>query len=40
MFNKKNCMTALLALPFIGFAQQKTDTIAIQKLVKEVNVNA
>ena len=33
-------MTALLALPFIGFAQQKTDTIAIQKLVKEVNVNA
>ena len=33
-------MTALLALPFIGFAQQKTDTIAIQKLLKEVNVNA
>lgn len=33
-------MTALLALPFISFAQQKTDTIAIQKLLKEVNVNA
>ena len=40
MFNKKNCIAALLALPFIGFAQQKTDTIAIQKLLKEVNVNA
>ena len=39
MFNKKNCIAALLALPFIGFAQQKTDTIAIQKLLKEVNVN-
>ena len=40
MFNKKNCIAGLLALPFIGFAQQKTDTIAIQKLLKEVNVNA
>ena len=40
MFNKKNCIAALLALPFIGFAQQKTDAIAIQKLLKEVNVNA
>ena len=40
MFNKTNCIVALLALPFIGFTQQKTDTIAIQKLLKEVNVNA
>ncbi|MEZ7929495.1 MAG: TonB-dependent receptor plug domain-containing protein [Flavobacteriales bacterium] len=40
MFNKKTCLIAMLAFPFIGFAQQKTDTIAIQKLMKEVNVNA
>ena len=40
MFNKKNCMTALLALPFIGFAQQSTDTITLKKMLNEVNVNA
>ena len=40
MFNKKTCLIAMLAFPLIGFAQQKTDTIAIQKLLKEVNVNA
>ena len=40
MFNKKNCMAALLALPFIGFAQQPNDTISIQKVLNEVNVNA
>ncbi len=33
-------MTALLALPFIGFAQQPTDTISMQKVLNEVNVNA
>ena len=40
MFNKKNCMAALLALPFIGFAQQPNDTISFQKVLNEVNVNA
>ena len=39
MFNKKNCMAALLALPYIGFAQQPNDTISIQKLLNEVSVN-
>ena len=33
-------MAALLALPFIGFAQQPTDTISMQKVLNEVNVNA
>ena len=33
-------MTALLALPFIGFAQQSTDTIRLKKILNEVNVNA
>ena len=33
-------MAALLALPFIGFAQQPNDTISIQKVLNEVNVNA
>ncbi len=33
-------MPALLALPFIGFAQQPTDTISMQKVLNEVNVNA
>jgi iron complex outermembrane receptor protein len=40
MFNKKNCMAALLALPFIGVAQQPNDTISMQKVLNEVNVNA
>jgi iron complex outermembrane receptor protein len=40
MFNKKNCIAALLALPFIGFAQQPTDTIPLKRKLKEVNVNA
>ena len=40
MFNKKNGMAALLALPFIGFAQQPNDTISMQKVLNEVNVNA
>ena len=33
-------MAALLALPFIGFAQQPTDTIILKKVLDEVNVNA
>lgn len=33
-------MAALLALPFIGFAQQPNDTISIQKVLNDVNVNA
>ena len=33
-------MAALLALPFIGVAQQPNDTISIQKVLNEVNVNA
>ena len=33
-------MAALLALPFIGFAQQPTDTITLKKVLDEVNVNA
>ena len=40
MFNKKLYVFLLLALPFIGFAQQPTDTIAMQKMLDEVNVNA
>ncbi len=40
MFNKKNCMAALLALPFIGVAQQPNDTISMQKVLNDVNVNA
>ena len=40
MFNKKNCIAALLALPFIGFAGQPTDTITLKKVLDEVNVNA
>ena len=33
-------MAALLALPFIGFAGQPTDTITLKKVLDEVNVNA
>ena len=33
-------MAALLALPFIGFAQQPNDTISMQKVLNDVNVNA
>jgi len=33
-------MAVLLTIPFIGFAQQSTDTIAMQKVLDEVNVNA
>ena len=40
MFNKKTCLIAMLAFPFIGFAQQKTDTVSIKKVLMEVNVNA
>ncbi|MBT3611368.1 MAG: TonB-dependent receptor [Flavobacteriales bacterium] len=40
MFNKKNCMAVLLALPFIGFAQQPSDSISLRKVLGEVNVNA
>ena len=40
MFNKKKSMAVLLAIPFIGFAQQPTDTISMQKVLDEVNVNA
>ena len=40
MFNKKKCMAALLAIPFIGFAQQHSDTVSVHKVLDEVNVNA
>jgi iron complex outermembrane receptor protein len=40
MFNKKNCLIAMLAFPLIGFAQQKTDPVSIKKVLMEVNVNA
>ena len=40
MFNKKKCMAVLLALPCIGFAQQPNDTILMQKVLNEINVNA
>ena len=33
-------MAALLTLPFIGFAQQPNDTISMQKVLNEVNINA
>ena len=33
-------MTALLAIPFIGFAQQPSDTVSVYKVLDEVNVNA
>jgi iron complex outermembrane receptor protein len=33
-------MAALLTLPFIGFAQQPNDTISMQKVLNDVNVNA
>ena len=40
MFNKKTCLIAMLAFPLIGFAQQKTDTVSIKRVLLEVNVNA
>lgn len=40
MFNKKKCIATLLLIPFIGFAQQSSDTVSIQKVLDEVNVNA
>ena len=40
MLNKRNCIVAFLALPFIGFSQQPTDSITIQKKLDEVNVSA
>ncbi|MDC0204519.1 TonB-dependent receptor, partial [Flavobacteriales bacterium] len=40
MFNKKNWIAALLAMPFIGFTQQPSDTITLKKVLDEVNVNA
>ena len=40
MFNKKTCLIAMLAFPLIGFAQQKTDTVFIKRVLLEVNVNA
>ncbi len=33
-------MAALLAIPFIGFAQQHSDTVSVHKVLDEVNVNA
>ena len=33
-------MAALLALPFIGVAQQPNDTVSMQKVLNDVNVNA
>ena len=33
-------MAALLAIPFIGFAQQPSDTVSVHKVLDEVNVNA
>ena len=40
MFNKKKGIVTLLAIPFIGFAQQPVDTVSIQKVLDEVNINA
>ncbi len=40
MFNTKICIASLLALPFIGFAQQPSDSISLRKVLDEVNVNA
>mgnify|MGYP003949863449 CR=1 FL=1 len=40
MFNKKNCISVLLTIPFIGFTQQLTDSVQIKKVLNEVNVNA
>ena len=40
MLNKKTGIATLLAIPFIGFAQQPADTVSIQKVLDEVNVNA
>ena len=40
MFNNKNYMALLLALPFIGFAQEANDSISLRRLLDEVNVNA
>ena len=33
-------MSVLLTIPFIGFAQQLTDSVQIKKVLNEVNVNA
>ncbi|MDG2264336.1 MAG: TonB-dependent receptor [Flavobacteriales bacterium] len=40
MFNKRTCIAALLALPFIGFTQQPSDSISLRKVLDEVNVNS
>ena len=40
MFNEKKYVAALLAIPFIGFAQQPSDTVSVHKVLDEVNVNA
>ena len=40
MFNKRNCIATLLALPFIGFSQQPSDSVQITKTLNEVKVNA
>lgn len=37
MFNKK-CVVTLLAIPFLGFAQQPVDTVYIQKVLDQVNI--
>jgi len=40
MFSKKIWIAALLAIPFIGFSQQPSDSISLRKVLDEVNVNA
>ena len=40
MFSKKKYVVLLLALPFISFSQQPTDSVQITKILNEVNVNA
>ena len=40
MLNKEIYLTVMLCLPFIIFSQQKTDTIAMKKVLMEININA
>ena len=40
MFNKLKLITTLLAIPFISFTQQLSDTISMKRILNEVNVNA
>ena len=40
MLIKKICILICLFLPFISFTQEQTDSISIQKILDEVNVNS